>query len=86
VAQVAINLNRRTYRFACDESEVRRLEEFADYLKSKVEALTDDHGSIGVERLILMAALMVADELFDARADVDELLGGGDGELKSLTA
>ena len=29
---------------------------------------------MGDERLILMAALMVTDELFDARADVDELL------------
>jgi cell division protein ZapA len=86
VAQVAINLNRRTYRFACDESEVGRLEEIADYLKSKVEALTEEHGTIGDERLILMAALTVVDELFDARADVDELLGGGDGELKSLRA
>jgi cell division protein ZapA len=86
VAQVAINLNRRTYRFACDQSEAPRLEKIADYLKSKVETLTAEHGTIGDERLILMAALMVVDELFDARADVDELLAGADTDLKSLTA
>jgi cell division protein ZapA len=46
----------------------------ANYLKSKLDGLMQEHGAIGDERLILMAALMVADELFDARADVDELL------------
>ena len=39
---------------------------------------------MGDERLILMAALMVTDELFDARADVDELLDGTD-ELRLLS-
>jgi cell division protein ZapA len=33
-----------------------------------------EHGNVGDERLMLMAALTIADELFDARADVDELL------------
>ena len=42
----------------------------------RIAALTREHGNIGDERLMLMAALVVADELFDARADVDELLQG----------
>jgi len=84
LAQVAISFNKRTYRFACGESDVQRLEEVANYLKSKLDNLMQEHGAIGDERLILMAALMVADELFDARADVDDLLEGRTEELKSL--
>lgn len=80
MAQVAISFNNRTYRFACSEGEVERLEVIANYLKSKLDGLMQEHGAIGDERLILMAALMVADELFDARADVDDLLEGRTGE------
>lgn len=76
MADVAINFNGRSYRFACGDNEVQRLEEIAKYLTGKLEALTREHGNIGDERLMLMAALLVADELFDARADVDELLQG----------
>ncbi len=76
MADVAINFNGRSYRFACGDNEVQRLEEIAKYLTAKLEALTREHGNIGDERLMLMAALVVADELFDARADIDELLQG----------
>lgn len=84
MAQVAISFNNRTYRFACGESEVHRLEEIVNYFKTKLDALMQEHGAVGDERLILMAALLVTDELFDARADVDELLDGTD-ELRLLS-
>ena len=45
----------------------------------RVERLMREHGNIGDERLMLMAALTVADELFDALADVDELLESPSG-------
>ncbi len=86
MAEVAITFNQRTYRFACGENEVQRLGEIANYLTAKLDGLMREHGGIGDERLILMAALLVADELFDARADVDDLLEGSTGELKSVVA
>lgn len=86
MAEVAISFNQRTYRFACGENEVQRLGEIANYLTAKLDGLMREHGGIGDERLILMAALMVADELFDARADVDDLLDGRTAELKSVAA
>lgn len=84
LAQVALSFNNRSYRFDCGENEVQRLEDVANYLKSKLDHLMQEHGPIGDERLILMAALTVADELFDARADVDDLLEGRTEELKSV--
>ncbi len=89
MAQVAISFGKRTYRFECGEAEVERLETLAHYLKSKLEALLVEHGSIGDERLMVMAALMLTDELFDARADIDGLLEGSAddqaGKLRSVT-
>jgi cell division protein ZapA len=83
LAEVAIRFNQRTYRFACGENENRRLELVANYLTDKLDGLVREHGAVGDERLILMAALMLADELFDARADVDDLLEGRDPKLNA---
>lgn len=80
MAQVSISLNKKTYRFECGEDEVERLEKLANYLKSKLDVLVREHGPIGDERLVIMAALTLADELFDARADVDDLLEGASSD------
>jgi cell division protein ZapA len=82
VAQVAITFNGRSYRFACGEADAERLRAICDYVKSKLDSLASEHGSVGDERLVLMAALTIADELFDARADVDSLLDGAADKLK----
>ena len=86
LGEVAISFNKRTYRFACGENEVQRLEDVANFLKSKLDELMLEHGPVGDERLMLMAALMIADELFDARADLDELLDSGTQALKGASA
>lgn len=85
LAQVAISFNKRTYRFECAEADADRLSEIAGYLKDKLDTLIREHGPVGDERLVLMAALMVTDELFEARADIDELLEEQTGKLKSVT-
>lgn len=82
MAEVVITFNQRSYRFACSEAEVGRLRELTDYVKAKLEKLSEEHGAVGDERIALMAAVLIADELFDARADIDQLLDGneaGDG-------
>ena len=86
VAQVAITFNNRTYRFECGEGDAERLEKIAYYVKSKLDGLMREHGTVGDERLVLMAAFTVADELFDARADIDELLESQTDKLKAVAA
>ena len=67
MSQVAITVNGRPYRFNCGDGEEPRLTELADYVNSRLEALTREHGNVGEGRLLLMAALTIADELWDAR-------------------
>ncbi len=71
MGQVSVTLNDRVYRLVCDEGEEDRLVELATYVKAKVTQLTAEVGRAGDERLLLMAALMIADELWDARAALD---------------
>ena len=66
MGQVAITVNGRSYRFDCGDGEEARLKELAAYVKGRMEALAREHGNVGEERLLLMAALIIADELWDA--------------------
>jgi cell division protein ZapA len=84
MAEVPFTFNQRTYRFQCEEHDAARLTDIVAYFKKKLEELVREHGAVGDERLILMAALMITDELFDTRADVDDLLEGSTAELRSV--
>jgi cell division protein ZapA len=66
MGQVAITVNGRSYRFECGDGEEARLKELAAYVKSRMDGLTREHGKIGEERLLLMTALLIADDLWDA--------------------
>jgi cell division protein ZapA len=70
MGQVAITLNDRTYRLVCDDGEEDRLVDLAQIVKGKIDALRADVGHVGDERLMLMAALLIADELVEARANL----------------
>lgn len=71
MGQVALSLNGRTYRLACGAGEEERLKLLATYVKEKLEKLSGEFGQIGEARLMLMGAILIADELLDARAERD---------------
>ena len=71
MGQVAINVNGRSYRFDCGDGEEARLKELAASVKGRVDTLVREYGSVGDERLMLMAALLITDELWDARAALE---------------
>ncbi len=67
MGQVSVTLNGRTYRLRCEDGEEQRLFALAEHVREKVDQLVRDFGQIGDDRLLLMASLLVADELFEAR-------------------
>ncbi len=67
MGKVTVNLNGRAYRLGCGDGEEERLRALASYLGKKIDQLASEYGQIGDERLTVMAALLVTDELFDAR-------------------
>jgi cell division protein ZapA len=73
MGQVSVTLNGRTYRLECGEGEEAHLIELAEYLSTHVETMKYKFGQVGDDRLILMAALMVADELTEARRQLDAM-------------
>lgn len=81
MGQVTLQINGRTYRLRCDDGQEDRLNELGDHLAHHVKSLKEDVGHIGEDRLLLMAGLMVADELWDARDEIASLKKKG-GKLK----
>jgi cell division protein ZapA len=67
VGHVAVTLNGRTYKLDCDPGEEQRFVALAGHVKHHMDALTAKFGKVGDERLLLLAALTIADELFEAR-------------------
>jgi len=73
MGQVSVTLNGRSYRLECSEGEEAHLVELAEYLGSHVDEMRRKFGQVGDDRLILMASLVVADELWELRQEVDNL-------------
>ncbi len=73
MGQVSVTLNGRTYRLECGEGEETHLIALAEYLGSHVDTMRRKFGQVGDDRLILMASLVVTDELWELRRQVQEM-------------
>ena len=89
MAQVVVTIAGRTYRMACDDGEEARLEHLARDFDSRITGLRGSFGEIGDQRIIVMAALTLADELAEAQrqiADLQSRLSEADGTTRSREA
>jgi cell division protein ZapA len=66
MTHVNVTINGRQYRMACEEGQEARLLRLAENLEARVVNLRGKFGEIGDARLTVMAAITIADELFDA--------------------
>ena len=80
MSHINVTINGRQYRIACEEGQEVRLLKLAESLESRVEQLRGKFGEIGDQRLTVMAALTVCDELLDAGARIRNL----EQELENL--
>lgn len=68
MAAVVVSIAGRTYRMSCHDGEEQRIEELAQFVESKIQSMRESFGEIGEQRIIVMAALTIADEAKEARA------------------
>ncbi len=67
MGQVSVTVNGRVYRLECGAGEEKHLMSLAEFVSGHVEAMRKKFGQAGDDRLILMAALLVADELWEQK-------------------
>jgi cell division protein ZapA len=73
MGQATITINGRTYRLKCGDGEEAQLLALSDIVCQRVDSLAGEFPAAGDDRLQLMAALMLADELLDAQARLKAL-------------
>lgn len=71
--QVRVTVNGRSYKIGCDAGEEERILDLAQYLDGRVADLAGRVGQVGDERLLLMTALVLADDLAEAVAELETL-------------
>lgn len=74
MAQVTIRINGRPYDINCEDGQESHVQRLASVLAGKVAELVKQVGQAGDARLLVMAGLLVADELADARLRENQLV------------
>lgn len=88
MAQVEITINGQSYRIACEDGQEQRLGELARMVDAHVGDLVEQVGQVGHTRLLVMASLLVADELVDLREAASEMAedGGDTDAIRAMEA
>lgn len=66
--EVDVVINGRGYRIACEAGQEARLGDLAGQVDDRIRELVSALGNVGDDRLLVMASLLIADELADAAA------------------
>ena len=79
MAQITVTVHERPYQVMCEDGQEEHVRKLAAYIDQRVREIAGKSGVPGPagqvteSRLLVMAALMVADELGDAYDDMEEL-------------
>lgn len=73
MAQVTIQVNGHPYVVGCEDGQEPHLAELASLFDHQVRQVSADVGQLGETRLFLMGALLLADELADARLRLGQI-------------
>lgn len=80
MTELTVTINGRNYTVACEEGQEEHIGRLAGYVKVRVDELVESMGQIGDARLLLMASLLVSDELSDAYAELAAAQSGSESD------
>ena len=73
MAQVKVVVNGRSFRMGCKDGEEGRVQNLATEIDGHVQRIKNGTKAVQDERLFLMAALLMADQLWEAREEIQRL-------------
>jgi cell division protein ZapA len=73
---VNVMVNGRAYTIACDEGEEEHLRQLAATVDAKAREVLSSVGQVGDARLLLMAAILIADEHHGGKEDAADRSAG----------
>ena len=69
--EIIVNINDQDYAIVCDPGEEDHLKNLSSRIDFKVRELTKRFGKIGETRLMVMASLLIADEIHELNKKID---------------
>tara|TARA_Y200000002_G_scaffold358515_1_gene341981 strand:+ start:340 stop:702 length:363 start_codon:yes stop_codon:yes gene_type:complete len=63
--EIVVNINDQDYAIVCDPGEENHLKNLSSRIDNKVRDLTKRFGKIGETRLMVMASLLISDEIHE---------------------
>ena len=76
MGQLSVTLNGRTYRLRCGDGQEEQVQELSKFFSDRIDSIRESVGQVGDDRLYVMAALTIVDELFEARKQIGALTAG----------
>ncbi len=73
MAEVNLNINGRSYGIACDDGQEKRLKDLSYYVDQRMKEIGRAGAANNDAHLLVLTALMLADEIFDQREDINDL-------------
>jgi cell division protein ZapA len=73
MAQLTVKINGYAYTVACEDGQEAHLQEMARQVEQRIESLKVLSGASGEGRMLVLAALLMADELHDTAIDLANL-------------
>ncbi len=85
MAQVSVRILDKEYQVACPPEERTDLLDSAEILNTKMREIRDSGRIVGLDRIAVMAALNMANDLIHAKARDQQLEGDISERLKSIS-
>ena len=73
MAQVTVKINGYSYTVGCEDGQEQHLSNMAGEVENRIDSIKALGGQSGEARLLVLAALLMADELYDLRLEAETL-------------
>ena len=73
MGQVTVTINGRDYDIACDDGQESHLTKLSEFVDNRLKELIAAVGQVGDSRLLVMASLLLADELSEVYSELNNV-------------
>ena len=73
MAQVTVKINGYTYTVGCEDGQETHLEAMAGQVETRIDSIKALGSQSGEARLLVLASLLMADEIHDLRVEIDSM-------------
>lgn len=73
MAEVNLTIDGRVYGIACDDGQERRVQQLGGYIDQRLREISHGSGASSKSQLMVLTALLLADEVFDLRANLTQV-------------